>query len=47
MKWKPVWLLLLTVCVGVRSVPIDRNVAEGEVKEEVPEENAVRLLVWL
>lgn len=47
MKWKPVWLLLLSVCVGVRSVPIDRNVAEREGNEEVPEENAVRLSVWI
>lgn len=35
-------LLLLSVCAGVRSVPIDRNGGNQEVKEEVQEENTVR-----
>lgn len=40
---KPVWLLLLSVAAGVWSVPIDRNVGNQEVKEEVQEENGVTL----
>lgn len=40
------WLLLLSVCVGVWSVPIDRNVGDQEVKEEVQEENGVTLSVF-
>lgn len=35
----PVWLLVLSICAGVWSVPIDRNGANQETKEEVPEEN--------
>uniref|UniRef100_A0A8C7XFI2 Nucleobindin-1 n=1 Tax=Oryzias sinensis TaxID=183150 RepID=A0A8C7XFI2_9TELE len=33
------WLLLLSISAGVWSVPIDRNGANQEPKEEVPEEN--------
>lgn len=40
------WLLLLSVCVGVWSVPIDRNVGDQEVKEEVQEENGVTVSVF-
>uniref|UniRef100_A0A8P4FYC7 Nucleobindin-1 n=1 Tax=Dicentrarchus labrax TaxID=13489 RepID=A0A8P4FYC7_DICLA len=39
MNVKPGWLLLLSISAGVWSVPIDRNVANEEVKEEVQEEN--------
>uniref|UniRef100_UPI0037E8FE88 nucleobindin-1 n=1 Tax=Semicossyphus pulcher TaxID=241346 RepID=UPI0037E8FE88 len=43
MNLKPVLLLLLSICAGVLSVPIDRNPAvveaQEDVKEEVPEEN--------
>ncbi|KAF3846141.1 hypothetical protein F7725_003219 [Dissostichus mawsoni] len=35
----PVWLLVLSICAGVWSVPIDRNGDNQETKEEVPEEN--------
>ncbi|KAK1878146.1 Nucleobindin-1 [Dissostichus eleginoides] len=35
----PVWLLVLSICAGVWSVPIDRNGNNQETKEEVPEEN--------
>lgn len=40
MKVNPGWLLLLSVCAGVSSVPI--NVANQEVKEEAQEENGVK-----
>lgn len=43
----PGWLLLLSVCAGVSSVPIDRNVANQEVKEEAQEENGVNAAVLL
>ncbi len=43
---KPGWLLLLSVCAAVWSVPIDRNVGNQEVKEEVQEENGVRVSVF-
>ncbi|XP_034568063.1 nucleobindin-1 [Notolabrus celidotus] len=39
MNLKPGWLLLLSVCALVWSVPIDRNVGVEEEKEEVQEEN--------
>uniref|UniRef100_A0A3Q0R302 Nucleobindin-1 n=1 Tax=Amphilophus citrinellus TaxID=61819 RepID=A0A3Q0R302_AMPCI len=39
MNWKPGWLLLLSISVGVWSVPIDRNAAQQGPKEEVQEEN--------
>lgn len=55
MTWEPgrlqlVLLLLLSVCVRVHSVPIDREAAaaggvEQDDKEGVAEENVVRLLL--
>lgn len=45
MNWNPGWLLLLSVCARVCSVPIDRNVGNQEVKEEVQEENGVTVSV--
>ncbi|XP_031717960.1 nucleobindin-1 isoform X2 [Anarrhichthys ocellatus] len=39
MNLKPGWLLLLSICAGVWSVPIDRNADNQEAKAEVPEEN--------
>ncbi|XP_020511261.1 nucleobindin-1 [Labrus bergylta] len=40
MNLTPGWLLLLSIfCVGVRSVPIDRNVGQEAAKEEAQEEN--------
>lgn len=36
---KPVWLLLLSICALVWSVPIDRNAGAEEAVNEVPEEN--------
>lgn len=45
MNWNPGWLLLLSVCARVCSVPIDRNVDNQEVKEEVQEENGVTVSV--
>lgn len=55
MKWNPGWLrllplLLLSVCVRVHSVPIERDAAAGggeQNKEGVAEENVVRLLLGL
>lgn len=45
MNLKPGWLLLLSISAGVWSVPIDRNAGNQEVKEEVPEENGVMVLL--
>lgn len=54
MTWEPgrlqLLLLLLSVCVRVHSVPIDRDAAaagggEQDDKEGVAEENVVRLLL--
>lgn len=43
MNLKLGWLLLLFISAAVRSVPIDRNEANQEQKEEVQEENMVSL----
>lgn len=42
MNLKPVWLLLLSICALVWSVPIDRNAGTEEAVNEVPEENGVK-----
>lgn len=48
MRFIPSLLLSLSVWVGVQSLPIDRNVAEQQAKEEVQEETGVTVSVrWV
>lgn len=45
MKLRPGSLLLISVWVGVWSVPIERNDVEQEAKEEVQEETEVSVFL--
>lgn len=47
MRLRPGSLLLISVWVGVWSVPIDRNDVEQEAKEEVQEETGVSFFLLL